>query len=321
MATLAICTSGGDSPGMNAAVRAFCRAALTDNHRVIAIQNGYQGILDEQFFVLTPRDLGMIINLGGTFLGTSRSKNFSTPQGLGTAANHLHKKDIEALCVVGGDGSFRGLMALSEHFNGKVFGIPGTIDNDIPGTAYTIGYDTAIETAVWAIDNIRDTAHSHGRIFLIEVMGRKSGQIAISVALASGAEEVMVPEHDYNIERIAERLKKGHQRGKRFSIIIVAEGAGQGALEISKQLKEDYDLETKVAILGHIQRGGTPTAYERLMATQMGAKTYQFFKDGLNRVFCSFQEGELRPVPLEVTQEKVRTIDPDLISILRSLGN
>ena len=152
-------------------------------------------------------------------------------------------------------------------------------------------------------------------------MGRKSGQIAIAVALASGAEEVMVPEHEYNIERIADRLKKGHQRGKRFSIIIVAEGAGPGALEISKQLKDDYDLDTKVAILGHIQRGGTPTAYERLMATQMGAKTYQFFKDGLNRVFCSFQEGELRPVPLEVTQEKVRTIDPDLITILRSLGN
>lgn len=321
MATLAICTSGGDSPGMNAAVRAFCRAALSDQHRVIAIQNGYQGILDEQFVVLTPRDLGMIINLGGTFLGTSRPKDFATPQGLKKAAIHLHKKDIEALCVVGGDGSFRGLMALSEHFNGKTFGIPGTIDNDIPGTSYTIGYDTAIETAVWAIDNIRDTAHSHGRIFLIEVMGRKSGQIAIAVALASGAEEVMVPEHEYNIKRIADRLKKGEQRGKRFSIIIVAEGVGQGALEISKQLKKNYDLETRVAILGHIQRGGTPTAYERLMATQMGAKTYQFYKDGLNKVFCSFQEGRLQPVPLQVTRQKVRTIDPELITILRSLGN
>lgn len=321
MATLAVVTSGGDSPGMNAAIRAFCRSALYEGHTVYAIRNGYDGLLNEELSQLSPRDLGMIINIGGTFLGTSRSTRFMTEESQRAAASVLAKFKVDCLCVIGGDGSFRGALSLSSFFKGQIIGIPGTIDNDIPGTDYTIGYDTAVATAVWAIDKIRDTAYSHGRIFIIEVMGRKSGQIAISVALGSGAEELIVPEHPYDLTSIAHRLLEGERRGKRFSIIVVAEGVTGGSETISKILLDEHKLETRVAILGHIQRGGTPTAYERSMATRMGMEAYKFFTQKLDQVFCSYSNGILQPVSLESAVNNVRIIDPEILGSLRQLGN
>ncbi|HRP68869.1 MAG TPA: ATP-dependent 6-phosphofructokinase, partial [Turneriella sp.] len=222
---IAILSSGGDSPGMNAALRAFVRSALWEHYQVYGIHNGYAGLLAGDINELSSRDVGLTIDKGGTFLGTARSPEFQTPEGLKKAAAVLTNKKIDALCVLGGDGSFRGLTALSQLYKGQLIGIPGTIDNDIPGTEYTIGFDTAVQTAVEAIDKLRDTALSHGRIFFVEVMGRKSGQIALSVAIASGAEDVIIPEEKLDLDAFAHRLEAGRKRGKRFGIIVVAEGA------------------------------------------------------------------------------------------------
>ena len=317
-----ILTSGGDSPGMNAALRSFVRVALHHNIEVIGIEGGYEGILNESFTRLNSRSVGLIINQGGTFLKTSRSERFKTEKGLKRSADLLSKRDIGSLCVVGGNGSFAGLHALSQYFLGNLIGIPGTIDNDIPGTEYTIGFPTAVETAVSAIDKIRDTASSHNRLFLVEVMGKYSGQIAVAVALASGAEDVLIPEEPTNIEELVTRLEKSRKKGKRFGIIIVAEGddAG-GAFQLADRIQDLTGLNIRVSILGHIQRGGNPVPEDRIWATRMGEAAFHFIQERRRLVFTAVDKGKIIPRDLKVAVQGVRKIDPKLVELIRIIGS
>ena len=316
-----ILTSGGDSPGMNAALRSFVRVSLHHQIEIIGIEGGYEGLLDKNFTKLNPRSVGLIINQGGTFLKTSRSERFKSKTGLKQAAQVLTQYGIGSLCVVGGDGSFAGLQALSQYFSGRLVGIPGTIDNDIHGTEYTIGFATAVETAVSAIDKIRDTASSHNRLFLVEVMGKHSGQIAVAVALASGAEDVLVPEESTNINDLVARLEKSRNRGKRFGIVIVAEGddAG-GAFQLAERVQNATGLDIRVSILGHIQRGGNPVSEDRIWATRMGEAAFHFIREGKNLVFTAVDKGEIIPRDLKVAVQGVRKIDPKLVELIRVIG-
>ncbi|MDH5719307.1 MAG: 6-phosphofructokinase [Spirochaetia bacterium] len=292
----AILTSGGDAPGMNAAIRAFMREGISCGYEIFSVELGYEGLVSGKIKLLSSRDVGLIINQGGTFIKTARSKRFMTEKGILRAAENLKKRDIGALCVIGGEGSFKGMLELSKYYNGQLVGIPGTIDNDIEGTDYSIGFNTAVETAVNAVDKIRDTAMSHGRIFFIEVMGRKSGNLAKAVAIACGAEDALIPEVKTNVDELCSRIINNHKKGKRFSIIVVAEGddAG-GAFKLAETVREKTGLPHRVTILGHIQRGGAPSAYDRIMATKMGVKAFEFIKNGMNLVFTASQKGELLP--------------------------
>lgn len=317
-----ILTSGGDSPGMNASVRAFVRRALWEGYEVYGVENGYAGLISGQLKELSSRDVGLIINQGGTFLGTDRSEKFKTPEGLLLASDTLKKYSIEALCVVGGDGSFRGMLALSDHYTGQLVGIPGTIDNDIPGTEYTIGFDTAVETAVWAIDKLRDTALSHGRIFFVEVMGRNSGQIALSVALACGAEDVIIPEEKTSPEELVLRLEAGRKKGKRFGIVVVAEGdeAG-GAFKWAERIGKLSDIPVRVSVLGHIQRGGDPTAFDRIWGSRMGEAAVRFIKNQYTNVFTAMKGGHVVPSYLKEATSGIRTVEPEMVHLVRIMGS
>lgn len=319
---VAILTSGGDAPGMNAAIRSFTRSAIYEGYHVYGIRHGYSGLLENDLFTLNSRDVGMIINTGGTILHTSRSAEFETEAGLKKAAGILHEKKIDALCVIGGDGSFRGLMELIQHFDGQVVGIPGTIDNDIPGTEYTIGFDTAVGTAVWAVDKIRDTASSHERVFLIEVMGRHSGEIAVNVALACGAEEVVIPEVKTNVKEIADRLENGRKKGKQFSIVVVAEGDETGgALPLAAEISTHYpEMKLRVTVLGHIQRGGPPSAFDRIWASRMGEAAVRFIKNGHSNVFTAMRGGHLLPAYLSQATEGKRSVDPEMLKLIHITG-
>ncbi|MDH5716417.1 MAG: 6-phosphofructokinase [Spirochaetia bacterium] len=317
----AILTSGGDAPGMNSAIRSFTRRALWEGYEVYGIISGFEGLINEEILKLKSRDVGLIINQGGTFLKTSRSEKFKTKEGLKKAADFLLKKKIGSLCVIGGEGSFSGLLELSRYYDGQLIGIPGTIDNDIPGTEYTIGFQTAVETAVMAVDKIRDTAFSHGRIFFIEVMGRKCGEIALAVALACGAEDVLIPESPTNIDELSERLMKNKESGKRFSIIVVAEGddAG-GAFKIAEKVEKKTGLPHRVAILGHIQRGGPPCAFDRIMALNMGDRAFEFIKKGLNLVFTAVKGGHIEPAYLKQVKVETKSVKEAAVNTVRIMG-
>ncbi len=319
LSKMAILTSGGDAPGMNTAIRSFVRTGIANSVEMYGIQNGYQGLLKEKIIPLKFQNVGLIINQGGTFIKTSRSKEFRTIEGRQKAADILKKFQIDAICVVGGEGSFRGVYELSKIYPGKVVGIPATIDNDIAGSEYSIGFETAVETAVDAIDKIRDTAKSHERLFLVEVMGRFSGQIALSVALASGAEDVLIPEEETNIDSLVARVKRGRSMGKRFGIIVVAEGdIVGGAFEIANKLKEKIDFPIRVSVLGHIQRGGKPTSYDRIYASKMGKAAFDFLLNGKHKVFTGVTGGKINPIPLEESMKKKITIDPEILDLIRS---
>lgn len=346
---VAVLASGGDSPGMNAALRAVVRAALWERYQVFGIQNGYEGLLHDEIRELTSRDMGLIINQGGTVLGTARSAEFQTPAGLKKAAGILNSHNINALCVVGGDGSFRGLMALSEYYKGQLVGIPGTIDNDIPGTEYTIGFDTAVQTAVEAIDKLRDTALSHGRLFFVEVMGRNSGQIALSVALASGAEDVIIPEERVDVEAFAQRIEAGRKKGKRFGIVVVAEGAPiprevaraqeirqsapdptvkaavapeeSPAFAWAEVLRPKIGMNIRVSVLGHIQRGGRPTSFDRVWGSRTGDAAIRFIKQGLTGVFTAMRGGHITPAYLFEATQGVRAVEPEMVQLVRKMGS
>lgn len=306
---------------MNAALRAFVRSALWEGYAVFGIQNGYEGLLAGDIRELTSRDMGMIINQGGTMLGTSRSAEFQTEAGLQKASAILKGKRIDALCVVGGDGSFRGMVEFAKYYDGQLIGIPGTIDNDIQGTDYTIGFDTAVQTAVEAIDKLRDTALSHGRIFFVEVMGRHSGQIALSVALASGAEDVVIPEEPTDADLLGRRLTEGRQKGKRFGIVVVAEGDDSGgAFKLADVVKEKTGLSIRVSVLGHIQRGGSPTVYDRVWGSRMGESAVRFVKQGMTGVFTAMRGGEIVPAALTEAGQGVRAIDPAVLELVRVMG-
>ena len=318
----AVLTSGGDSPGMNAAVRAFVRAANHHKMDTFGVWGGYEGLINTTIKPLSSRDVGMALNQGGTFLQTSRSQTFCTEEGLKQASDNLRKNNISSLCVIGGNGSFAGLCALSKFFDGQLIGIPGTIDNDIPGTEYTIGFSTAVETAVAAIDKIRDTASSHNRLFVVEVMGRHSGQIALSVALASGAEDILVPEEKTNIHELVQRIEQGRKKGKRFGIIIVAEGddAG-GAFKVANDLTELTGLSIRVSVLGHIQRGGTPTAEDRIWASRMGEASVQFILEKRNLVFTGVIKNKIIPVDLAIGINGIRAIDTKVMNLIRIMSD
>lgn len=278
MKRIGVLTSGGDSPGMNAAVRAVVRKGIYEGIEVAGVYHGYQGLIDGKISVLEAGDVGDIIQRGGTALFSARCPEFITDAGQEKAIAQMKEHGLEGLVVIGGDGSYRGAMALTKKGMPAV-GVPGTIDNDIPGTDYTIGFDTALNTVIEAIDKIRDTATSHERTFIIEVMGRDAGDLALWAGLAGGAETILIPEQDFDIDDMIERLEKGKKRGKKHSIIIVAEGV-MSAHDLARLLAEKSDTETRISVLGHIQRGGTPTARDRVLGSLFGARAVEVLLAG-----------------------------------------
>jgi len=313
MQKIALLTSGGDAPGMNAAIRAVVRAAIYNNLEVYGIERGYAGLIEG---VLHKMDLGSvadIIQRGGTILHTARSKEFMEPVGRETALAVLKKYHIDGLVVIGGDGSFRGAMELHK-LGFPVIGIPGTIDNDIHGTELTIGFDTAVNTVVDAINRIRDTATSHERVFLVEVMGRNSGWIALEAGLAGGAESILVPEIKPDYNEVVERLQRGIDRGKRHSIILVAEGAGS-AYDVSKEIEKRIGLDTRVTVLGHIQRGGSPTALDRIIASKMGGLAVELLLQGKSNLMTGIVGNKMTTLSLEKAVSNKKTLDLDTYNL------
>lgn len=278
MKRIGVLTSGGDSPGMNAAVRAVVRKAIFHEVEVFGIYYGYQGLLAGNIHQLEAGDVGDIIQRGGTKLYSARCEEFKSEEGQLKAIEQLKKYGIEGLVVIGGDGSYRGAMALTER-GFPCIGVPGTIDNDIPGTDYTIGFDTALNTIIESIDKIRDTATSHERTFIIEVMGRDAGDLALWAGLAGGAETILIPEVDFDMDDMIDRLQKGKKRGKKHSIIIVAEGVMSGN-KLAEMMHGKVELETRVSVLGHIQRGGSPTGRDRVLGSLFGARAVEVLIDG-----------------------------------------
>lgn len=305
---LAVMTSGGDSPGMNACIRAVVRTALYHGLEVYGIKRGYAGLLQEEIEPMTSLSVGGIINRGGTILRTARSEEFKTPEGLRKGAETLAKYGIEALVIIGGDGSMRGGVELSRICPVKVMGIPGTIDNDIPGTDYSIGFDTAVNTALEAIDKVRDTAYSHERVFVIEVMGRHKGFIALEVGLAGGAEAILVPEVPYDLADLLDTLRTSYERGKHSSIIVVAEGAAR-AEDVKRFLQEHTPYHLRALVLGHMQRGGSPTAFDRVLATQLGVQAVERLLQGHTNEMVGVEGGRLVAVPIEYVQTATKTLD------------
>jgi 6-phosphofructokinase 1 len=315
MNTLGLMTSGGDAPGMNAAIRAVVRVALGHGFRVLGFHRGYEGILREQLQEMDARSVSNIVHRGGTILKTARSKEFLTLAGREKAARNLDRRGIRSLVLIGGDGTFRGAIDLAKIWKGQLIGIPGTIDNDLYGTDFTIGFDTAVNTAVEAIDKVRDTADSHERFFLIEVMGRHSGHIAVAVGFATGAEEILIPEERVDIRAMCERLCAGRRRGKTSSIIVVAEGVKGGAYRVAEELKKLSKNEYRVCILGHIQRGGSPTAADRLLATKLGGYAVDLLRRGQTDVMAGEVCGKLVATPFRRGTQHMKKLDDFLLKL------
>ncbi len=314
---IGLLTSGGDAPGMNAAIRAVVRKGIYHGMEIIGVRRGYAGLIQGDFQKMDLGSVADIIQRGGTILQTSRSDEFLTEQGRQKALEQMHKAGLEGLIVIGGDGTFRGGWELSKK-GMPVIGIPGTIDNDIPGTDSTIGFDTVVNTVVNCINNIRDTATSHERVFVIEVMGRESGQIALAAGLAGGAESILLPEIPLEINDIVANIRRGMTRGKRHSIIIVAEGAGD-AKQITEQIRKKLGIDTRLSILGYIQRGGSPTAQDRLLASRMGAEAVQLLLDGESGRMVALQKDRITSIPWEEVfsgQKTIRMDDYRLAGIL-----
>ena len=317
---IAVLTSGGDAPGMNAAIRAVVRTCSYHEVEVLGIYRGFQGMIENDFVELNARSVRNIINKGGTFLKSARSEGFRTKEGRENAYNNLTKNGVEALVVIGGDGTFTGALSFSQEFGFPVMGIPGTIDNDIYGTTHTIGYDTALNTVVDAIDKIRDTASSHNRMFFVEVMGRDSGFIALNSGIGGGAERIIIPEKNIPAEVLLEDIDRGKRRGKTSNIIVVAEGntSGKAVFELKEyveQKRPEYDI--RVSVLGHMQRGGTPTCYDRVLATRMGVKAVESLLEGKSQYMVVINNDRMELIPLEkaVKENDESKIDKDLIRI------
>lgn len=319
MRRIGVLTSGGDSPGMNSAVRAVVRTAIHNGLEVVGIERGYAGLIHREFRDMNLSSVADIVQRGGTILKTARSQEFMTPEGRGQAASNLKNLDIDGLVVIGGDGSFRGARVLATEHGVATVGIPGTIDNDIPCTDYTIGFDTCLNTVLDAINKIRDTATSHERTFIIEVMGRRTGYIALEAGVAGGAESILIPEVPFSLDEVVERLMRGHMRGKLHSIIIVAEGAGN-VLDIGKYLQDKTGFETRVTILGHIQRGGSPTAFDRVLAARMGAKAVDVMMAGETRKVIGITAGEIKAYDIDYALSQHKTIDLDLYKLANILS-
>lgn len=322
MQTIGVLTSGGDSPGMNAAIRAVVRTAVFNGMKVYGIERGYQGLIDGQLRPMGPRDVGGIINRGGTILRSARCQSFLKPEGRARAARQLAERGIEGLVVIGGDGTYRGAQALFDEHGIRCIGLPGTIDNDIGGTDFTIGYDTALNTAVEAIDRLRDTAESHDRIFFIEVMGRHSGYLAMMSGLAGGAEDILVPETPTDLQALADTLREGIRRGKTSSIVVVAEGDEAGdTLDIARKVSEiggftDY----RVAVIGHLQRGGAPTAFDRILASRLGARAVEALLEGESGRMVGVDGDAVVLRPLSDAWEKRTVFNPSLCGLAKMLS-
>lgn len=317
--TIGVLTSGGDAPGMNAAVRAVVRAGIYHGFKVLGVHKGYEGLLHGDIEELKLRSVGDIIQRGGTVLQTARSAEFTTEEGLKKAISMAGIFSIDALIVIGGDGSYRGARELARR-GLKVMGIPGTIDNDIACSEYTIGYDTAMNTVLDAIDKIRDTSYSHERCSVMEVMGRHAGWIALNCGIAGGAEAVVIPEKQFDIDKdIIYPIIEGRNRGKKNYLVIIAEGVG-GAMEIAKYIEEKTDIITRATILGHIQRGGSPTLMDRVTASRMGAYSVELLKqDKANRIIA-IQNGKLVDIDIEEALNMKKNIDEELISLSKILA-
>ena len=309
---IGVLTSGGDAPGMNAAIRAVVRAGVSRRVEVFGIFRGYAGLLSDEIRPLTHRSVSNIIDRGGTILKTSRCPEFLTKEGQKRAVEILQRYGIEGVVVIGGDGSYRGANALSREWNMPCVGVPGTIDNDLNGTDRTIGSDTAVETALDAIDKIKDTVNSMERIFVVEVMGRESGYIALKAAMAGGAEQVLIPEKPFDMAEVCHEITEGYIRGKASWIIVIAEGAGK-ATEIAKKIGDLTDLETRVVVLGHIQRGGSPTAEDRILGSRLGAAAVDVLLKGQGGKAVGVICDKIHVVGLEEAATKaVVNIDEDL---------
>lgn len=314
---IAVLTSGGDAPGMNAAVRAVTRAALAKNLTVFGINYGFQGIIDNDFWKMRYDDVSGIINLGGTILKTARSEAFTTYEGRKKAYENLKENEIDGVIVIGGDGSFNGAATFSKEFDIPFIGIPGTIDNDISGTDFTIGFDTALNTVVQAVDKIKDTAKSHGRIFFVESMGREAGLLALGSGLACGAEVILIPEVLEQENELARFIEIGIKDKKTSGIIMIAEGYKPGgAMRIAEKIKEEHpELEVRVSILGHIQRGGSPTAQDRIAATRMGVAAVKSLLAGNRNLMIGMINQAIVEVPFSKTKKANRPINSELVGI------
>jgi 6-phosphofructokinase 1 len=315
---IGVLTSGGDAPGMNAAIRAVVRASIFYKFECFAIHKGYQGLIDGELTPMTPRSVNNIVNKGGTFLKSARCLEFRTKEGREKAYQTVQKFELDAMVVIGGDGSFTGAMIFQKEWNVPVIGIPGTIDNDISGTQFTLGYDTALNTVIDAIDKIRDTASSHNRLFFVEVMGRDAGHIALNAGVGAGAEEILIPEEDMGLERLLDSLKKSEKSGKSSSIVVVAEGdkTGDNVFEIASYVEKNmpyYDV--RVSVLGHMQRGGSPSCFDRVLASRMGVFAVESLREGASNVMVGIKNDEMVLSPLEKAIKGTSKINKELIRV------
>ena len=320
---IGVLTSGGDAPGMNAAVRAVVRASSYFSVECVAIYKGYQGLIDDETKLMNARSVNNIINKGGTILKSARCLEFRTPEGRKKAYETIKKHTIDALIVIGGDGSFTGAMIFNSEFNFPVIGIPGTIDNDIHGTTHTIGFDTALNTVIDAIDKIRDTAISHNRLFFVEVMGRDVGHIALNTGIGAGAEEILIPEEDMGLDRLLESLKRSEKTGKSSSIVVIAEGdkTGKNVFEIAEYVEKNLPYyEVRVSVLGHMQRGGRPSCFDRVLASRMGVHAVESLLKGVSNVMVGIDNSQMILTPLESSIKGKTKINKNLIRVSEILS-
>jgi len=315
---LAVLTSGGDSPGMNAAIRSVVRSCAYHNIDCVGVYKGYEGLMEGDFHLMNARSVRGIINKGGTILKSARSKGFRTKEGRKKAHDNLVEANINGLVAIGGDGTFTGAMIFNEEFGFPVMGIPGTIDNDIVGTSHTLGFDTAQNTVVEAIDKIRDTASSHNRLFFVEVMGRDVGHIALNVGIAGGAEEILIPEEDLGLDRLVESLNKSRKSGKTSSIVVVAEGdkIGKNIFELKDYVDENMEgYDVRVSVLGHMQRGGAPSCFDRVLASRMGVKAVESLLDGKTNYMVGLLNNKMELTPLDHAIKGKTKINLELLRV------
>ena len=317
-----ILTSGGDAPGMNAAIRAVTRAAIYNGFEVKGIYRGYKGLITGEITPFKTQNVSNIIQLGGTILKTARCQEFKTPEGRKVAYDTLVKEGIDALVVIGGDGTLTGARIFATEYNYPIVGLPGTIDNDLYGTDTTIGYDTALNTIMDAVDKIRDTATSHERLFFIEVMGRDAGFLALNGAIATGAEAAIIPEISTEVDQLEELIKNGFRKSKNSSIVLVAESElTGGAMHYAERVKNEYpQYDVRVTILGHIQRGGSPTAHDRILASRMGSAAIDALLEDQRNVMIGIRNNEIEYIPFNKAIKNDKPIDRELLNTLRKLS-
>ncbi len=319
---IGILTSGGDAPGMNAAIRAITRSAIYNGLRVKGIYRGYKGLITGEIQEFKTENVSNIIQRGGTILKTARCQEFATPEGRAIAYKNMQKEEIDALIVIGGDGSLTGARVFAEEYDIPCIGLPGTIDNDLFGTDATIGYDTALNTIVEAIDKIRDTASSHERLFFVEVMGRDAGFLALNGAIASGCEAAIIPEYSTEVDQLEEVIKNGFRKSKNSSIVLVAESPiTGGAMHYAERVKKEYpQYDVRVSILGHLQRGGSPSAHDRIIASRMGAASIDALMEGQRNVMIGIEHGNIVYVPFIKAIKNDKTIQKELVGVLKKLS-